>query len=138
MVSTERAVPVAVLRDAVRLRVEGSSLRQVADEAGLSFSGLRSFLEGSKPQPRTLQKLQEWFGRQSEDEQIASFLQGTFIGLVTEFPEQVWRLYDQEHRLRFAELTLQMARMFFTALGRPVPESVTNLSAEDLLGLRGS
>ncbi|HEX6369069.1 MAG TPA: hypothetical protein VF006_09050 [Longimicrobium sp.] len=138
MVSTERAapVPVAVLRDAVRLRVEGSSLRQVAGETDLSFSGLRSFLEGSKPQPRTLQKLQKWFERQGEDDQLAFFLQSTFFGLIAEFPEQVWSLYDLEHRLRLAELTLQMARMFFTALGRAVPESVAKLTAEDVVRLR--
>jgi transcriptional regulator with XRE-family HTH domain len=137
MVSAERAVPVTVLRDAVRLRVEGSTLRAVAAEVGLSFSGLRSFLAGTKPHPRTLEKLQAWFEGLSEDDQVAFFLQGTFFGLITDFPEEVWQLYSQERRLALAELALSMAHTFFDALKRPVPESLRNLTPEDVLRLRG-
>jgi hypothetical protein len=137
MVSPERAVPVVVLRDAVRLRVEGSTLRAVAAEVGLSFSGLRSFLAGTKPHPRTLEKLHAWFERLSEDDQVAFFLQGTFFGLITDFPEEVWQLYPHERRLALAELALSMAQTFFGALNRPVPESIVSLTAEDVLRLRG-
>jgi hypothetical protein len=137
MVSTERAVPIPVLRDAVRRRVEGSNLREVAVEVGLSFSGLRSFLAGSKPHPKTLRKLREWFERQSEDDQLTFFLEGAFFDLIQEFPDEVWRLYSHERQLALAELTLQMANTFFTALERQVPESLARMTPEDVLRLRG-
>lgn len=137
MVSPERGVSVTVLRDAVRLRVDGSSLRQVADETGLSFSGLRSFMSGTKPHPKTVQKLRTWFERQSEDDQVVFFLQGSFFGLITEFPDEIWQGYTQERQVALVELSLQMAGMFFSALGRTVPESLTRLSAEDVLRMRG-
>lgn len=51
----------AGVRDALRKRVDETSLRAVADEVGMSFSGLRSFLEGGTPQRRTLEKLFRWY-----------------------------------------------------------------------------
>lgn len=56
----------AVLRDAVRKRVEETTLRVVADEVGMSFSGLRSFLEGTNPQPRTVEMLVQWYYARSK------------------------------------------------------------------------
>lgn len=52
---------IAGLRDAIRRRVEETSLRAVADEVGMSFSGLRSFLEGRSPQRRTREMLMRWY-----------------------------------------------------------------------------
>ena len=137
MVSTDRAVSVAVLRDAVRLRVEATSLRQAAAEVGVSFSGLRSFLAGTKPQSNTRRKLIEWFERQNPDDQIASYLQGWFFGMITEFPEELWKRFSQDTRLRLAESALTVAHSFFKATDRPIPEAFAQLRPEDVLRLRG-
>jgi hypothetical protein len=51
---------IATIREAIRKRVDETSLREVADEVGMSFSGLRSFLDGSSPQPGTREKLVRW------------------------------------------------------------------------------
>lgn len=51
-----------VLREAVRLRVESSSLRLAAGEIGVSHSALRAFLNGSEPYGRNLTKLRECTG----------------------------------------------------------------------------
>lgn len=53
---------VAGLRSQVRQAVEASSLRAVAEEIGMSWSGLRSFLEGTTPHPSTIAKLLAWSG----------------------------------------------------------------------------
>lgn len=52
------------LRESVRQAVAVSSLRTVADDIGMSFSGLRSFLGGRRPQRGTLEKLSRWFMRE--------------------------------------------------------------------------
>lgn len=49
------------LREFTRKRVEASTLRNVASEIGMSFSGLRTFLDGTAPHPRTVQKLTTWY-----------------------------------------------------------------------------
>lgn len=49
------------VREAVSRRVEETTLRQVADEIPMSFSGLRSFLKGGTPQPATRAKLVAWY-----------------------------------------------------------------------------
>lgn len=51
---------VNAVRDVVRKRVEATSLREIADEIGMSFSGLRTFLGGTRPQPATWQKLEKY------------------------------------------------------------------------------
>lgn len=51
----------AVLRDAVRKRVDESSYRAVADEIGMSFSNVGSFLRGARPQRATREKLIRWY-----------------------------------------------------------------------------
>lgn len=54
-------VSVAQLREAARLFAEEVGLRDAAAAIGLSFSGLRTFLGGTSPHPRTLQKLRAWY-----------------------------------------------------------------------------
>jgi hypothetical protein len=49
------------VREALRRRVEETTLRDVADEIPMSFSGLRSFLKGGTPQPATRAKLVAWY-----------------------------------------------------------------------------
>jgi hypothetical protein len=62
MTGTPR-LSIAALRDAVRRRVDDSSLRAVADEIGVSYSGLGSFVRGdtSSPNRRTWDRLVRWY-----------------------------------------------------------------------------
>ena len=53
------------LREAVRRNAGGGSLRQTATEIGMSWSGLRTFLNGTTPHPATIKKISDWFLRQS-------------------------------------------------------------------------
>ncbi|HET7462066.1 MAG TPA: hypothetical protein VFJ82_12495 [Longimicrobium sp.] len=56
-----------VLREAVRIRVEASSLRLAAGEIGISHSALRAFLNGSEPYGRNVTRLREWHARESNE-----------------------------------------------------------------------
>jgi hypothetical protein len=51
------------VRELARERVEQSSLRAVADEIGMSNSGLYSFLQGGDPYSPVRKKLVAWFMR---------------------------------------------------------------------------
>jgi hypothetical protein len=55
-----------VLRDAVRRRVEQTSIRVVAEEIGMSPSGLHILLRGSRPHPATREKLVRWYVEQRD------------------------------------------------------------------------
>jgi hypothetical protein len=57
-------VGVASWRQLVQKRVDGSSLRAVATEIGMSSSGLHVFLGGSRPHPATLKKISAWAARE--------------------------------------------------------------------------
>jgi hypothetical protein len=52
---------IGVVREAARKRVAETSLRAVADEVGMSFSGLRSFLAGGSPHASTRMSLVRWY-----------------------------------------------------------------------------
>jgi hypothetical protein len=52
------------LREAVVRRVEETSIRAVAEEIGMSRSGLHVLLRGSTPQPATRAKLVRWYVEQ--------------------------------------------------------------------------
>lgn len=67
MPTRDAGVSVEVLREAVRLRVEASSLRLAATEIGVSHSALRAFLNGSEPYGRNLTKLREWHARETNE-----------------------------------------------------------------------
>jgi hypothetical protein len=54
---------IPAVREAVRRRVEETSLRYVAAEIPMSFSGLRSFLDGGTPQRATRARLVAWYAR---------------------------------------------------------------------------
>lgn len=58
----ERLSP-AALRDAVRARIQATSLRRTAREVGLSPSGLQGFLDGAHSYGPTLDRLREWYVR---------------------------------------------------------------------------
>jgi hypothetical protein len=59
----ESAPGIGVIRAAAQTRADGSSLRTVAKEIGLSYTGLRAFLRGGKPQAETRRRLVAWYGR---------------------------------------------------------------------------
>lgn len=92
-----------VLREAVRKRVGETSLRETADEIGVSFSGLGSFVRGeTSPHPKTRGLLVRWYyGRAStasapprEDIDIAIEVLRTYVADQSK-PRSV-----QERRLR--------------------------------------
>jgi hypothetical protein len=56
---------VAHIRALAKSRVAESSLRAVADEIGMSKSGLDAFTQGRDPYSKTRIKLAAWFMRQS-------------------------------------------------------------------------
>ncbi|MEX1258150.1 MAG: hypothetical protein WEG36_11085 [Gemmatimonadota bacterium] len=56
-------VGIAGIRRLAKKRVEETSLRAVAAEVGMSYSGLRSFLEGREPYRGTRMKLMAWHAR---------------------------------------------------------------------------
>lgn len=63
MTSPELGVPLPVLLETLRLRVESTSLRRTATEARLSPNAVRNLIHGAKPHPGTVQKLRDWFTR---------------------------------------------------------------------------
>jgi hypothetical protein len=56
---------IAAIRQAARKRVEKATLQQVADEIGISVSGLWSFLRRGQPQRKTMRKLVAWHSASS-------------------------------------------------------------------------
>lgn len=57
-----RAIPVEVLRDFALSQTETSSIRDVADQIGISHSALYKFVTGrTAPQPRTRRLLGLWY-----------------------------------------------------------------------------
>lgn len=61
--SDPESVPVDVLRAAVREARGRRSLRQVAEEIGISHTGLRGFLDGARPHRHNRRKLASWLAR---------------------------------------------------------------------------
>ena len=58
---SKRAFGIKSLREAVAGRVAETSIRAVAEEIGMSHSGLHVFLKGSDPHPTTREKLVTWY-----------------------------------------------------------------------------
>lgn len=63
----KRPAGVAQLRQLVRERVDQASIRGVAEEIGMSPSGLHVFLTGSRPHTSTVQKISAWASNRSQD-----------------------------------------------------------------------
>lgn len=63
MAGRSRGVPLAVLRQAIERWVEKTSLRQAARETGMSPTGLRKVLSGSRVHASTERKLLTWYLR---------------------------------------------------------------------------
>ncbi len=58
-----QGVSIAELRQALQSRLQNTSLRQLAEEVGMSWSGLRTFLRGTEPYSVTTHKLTVWYTR---------------------------------------------------------------------------
>lgn len=51
----------SVVRAAAQMRAGETSLHVTADEIGMSYTGLRGFIAGGSPQPKTRRKLLAWY-----------------------------------------------------------------------------
>ncbi len=63
--SPRDAASLETLREAARLFVDSTSLRQAARDIGMSPTGLRGFLDGADPYVKTARKLAEWYVREA-------------------------------------------------------------------------
>lgn len=81
------------LRDAVRVRVEDSSLRQVAREVGVAHTTLADFLDGRKPRTANVAKLRKWI--EGDDNEV--------VRLRQEVAELKKRVAELEAQLREAK-----------------------------------
>lgn len=76
-----RSIPLAVLREFYRDQVELSSLRAVADRAGVGRTTLHNFLnEGTTPQPRVRRLLGLWYlAQQNEADAVQPYVSALAI-----------------------------------------------------------
>ena len=58
---SEPGLSLAAVRKAAKAHADATSLRTAAADIGLSFTGFRAFLAGSKPHPKTRARLVSWF-----------------------------------------------------------------------------
>ena len=110
MAGRNRGLPLAVLRQALERWVEKTSLRQAARETGMSPTGLRKVLSGSRVHASTERKLLTWYlrhlaqqgdwGALDADTAAAALallteglLPGTRRSLVTTFLERIEKAY---------------------------------------------
>jgi hypothetical protein len=107
-------VPVNALREAVRRAVEASSLRTVANEVGVSHGAVVKFMDGAKPQARTVRKLLTWYLRQKSvamDETTALAAIALLVGT-----------YPEAHRDRVRERLLEVLRHAHGEAGIEIPD----------------
>lgn len=78
------------LREAVRERVEASSLRHVARQVGMSPTGLRKFLEGGIPYQKSRRRLFDWLQREHRGagEEGGGEMGDALASLVAELPPE--------------------------------------------------
>jgi hypothetical protein len=75
---TGHAAGLPRLRALIRAAVDEKSLRDVADEVGMSHVGLQGFINGSRPHPATIKKLVAWRergGRSADDREIRTAIE---------------------------------------------------------------
>jgi len=65
--SNPAGVSLVQLRERVALRIEATSLRNVAREIGMSASGLQKMVDGTQPYSATIRKLERWYVRDSRE-----------------------------------------------------------------------
>jgi AcrR family transcriptional regulator len=79
------------LREAVRERVEATSLRHVARQVGMSPTGLRNFLAGGIPYQKSRRRLFEWMHREdgaAEAGPTSQGVSGSLASLVADLPPE--------------------------------------------------
>lgn len=61
--TTSQRFGLSLIRDEAQKAVDQSSLREVAEEIGMSFRGLKDFIDGSTTRPHraTAEKLARWY-----------------------------------------------------------------------------
>ena len=78
----------ALAIEAARIRVDETSLRQTAQEIGMSPTGLRGVLDGAEPYGRTRERLRAWFARlEGLGELPLREAENTVLALVRRLPE---------------------------------------------------
>ena len=55
------------LREAVRYRVQGSTLRAIAAEIGMAHQTLHAFINGSEPYGKNLGLLRKWYAGETNE-----------------------------------------------------------------------
>lgn len=76
---------IETVREALRRRVEERTLREVADEIPMSFSGLRFFLRGGTPQPATRAKLVAWYAQSRRGKRVSKYDVEAAVDLLLEY-----------------------------------------------------
>ena len=121
-----RAVPVEVLRDFAKSQAETSSIRNVADEVGLSHSALHKFILGrTNPQPRARRLLGLWYlekVEQAHDIDVARPYAAALEILLSEIPA--------EQRRAAEEGVLETLAKVHAPTGEPQPRWLELLRSE--------
>jgi hypothetical protein len=109
----------AAVRDAVRRRVEQTSIRVVAEEIGMSPSGLHVLLGGSRPHAKTRAKLVEWYLElRAADQPRANAVSpgdvDAALRLLTVYVQQDGRKSVKERRIR------EIVRRFESEVASPL------------------
>jgi len=91
------------IRNALRAAIERKTLRAVAIQVGMSPTGLREFVAGSRPYGKTREKVRAWFYRAAEmnalsPDDAVRFLRN-FVGTLPEPDRGVARLLDSVESL---------------------------------------
>ncbi len=113
MTSPHRVVPVDLLREAARQRVEETSLRSVAAETRMSYTALRHFLRGSEPYSDNLRRLTEWY------------LSTAQVAIPVEASELAMRLLigrlPEPEQSKAREEVVEVVRRYFKQVGLDAP-----------------
>lgn len=113
----DRYVSISRLRDAARARAEATSARAVAREIGVAHRGFLLFLDGSRPQPKTLEKLLAWYGEHVErTEGPAISPSDALLVLVRSLPP--------EHRAGASAAVISTLYRFHADIGVELPQEL--------------
>lgn len=122
MSPSESAPTVAEIRDAVAESVSSTSLRQVAREVGMAPSGLRKFLDGSRPYTATRRKLHRWYVREGHTDTTPFAARSALDVVVADLPPR--------HRADALRGMLESLRERYGRAKEPVPEWLAQLLDE--------
>lgn len=106
MPASEPRVSIDAIRREAQLACEGSSLRAVAREVGMTPMGLRGFIRGENtPQPRTVRKLTAWYVKRmaSPQAQGEEAVRAALTVLLAQYPPDDRKRVEK----RFLELMVE-------------------------------